>query len=159
MASQTLLSFSSIISETLTLSLGTDCLTLSVFSSARLVSCSHLYVCVSLLLAFRVTTEPTHQSSKTVESLVGSLLTAHMSPFSGHPRNSLLGEQQTLGGDSHGAGYLPLPGPKSTNGVCREKITYAQCTRCYGQIQGSGSRPVLQSRVVVSGASTACYQM
>lgn len=35
-------------------------------------------LCVSLLLAFRVTTEPKHQSSMAVESLVGSLLIIHL---------------------------------------------------------------------------------
>lgn len=29
----------------------------------------------------------------------------------------------------------------------------------YGEMQGTGSRAVLQSRDVVSGASTACYQI
>lgn len=50
---------------------------------------------VSLLLAFRVTTEPKHQSSKAVESLVGSLLLAHTSPFSAAPTTLYFGTQDT----------------------------------------------------------------
>lgn len=119
-------SLSSIMSENLTLSLGTDCLTLSVFSSAWLVSCFHLYVCLFCWLSG----SPLSPNISHLRlwspwwalcwSYI-SLLSSTNNPLlwdSGHSRNSFLGEQQILGGDYHGEGYLSLPGPKSTKWGC-----------------------------------------